>query len=114
MRRVEGKQTRIEFLKSAPATRAAHLRAHDREAIFRIEQMRGAAADIERALDEIARLQDAFRVDHADDRIDRVFLEALELAKLRDRDQLAIDDKACRSPAARPSAPLRCENLCAL
>ena len=63
MRRVEGEQTRIELLEGAPATRAAHLRAHDREPILRIEQMRGAAADIERALDEVARFQDSLRVD---------------------------------------------------
>src|SRR5262249_58790848 len=34
MRRIERKQTRIEFLKCATAVRATHLRAHDSEAIF--------------------------------------------------------------------------------
>ncbi len=47
MRRIEGEQPRIEFLKRAPATGATHLCAHHREPTFRIEQMRGAAPDIE-------------------------------------------------------------------
>ena len=49
------------------------------EAILVVEQMRSAAADFERALDEIARFQNSFRVDRADDDIDGVFFEALEL-----------------------------------
>ena len=57
VRRIEREQTRIEFLEGAAAARTTHLRAHDRESMFRIEQMRGAAADIERALDQIARFQ---------------------------------------------------------
>jgi hypothetical protein len=48
---VEGKQTGIKFFKRSPATRTAHLRAHDREAIPGIEEVRGPTANIERALD---------------------------------------------------------------
>ena len=71
--------------------------------MFRIEQMRGAAADIERALHEIARFQDSLRVDRADHDIDRVFLEPLEFSKLRDRDQLAIDEERVESLPLRPA-----------
>ena len=103
MRRVERKESRIEFLESAAAARATHLRAHDREAIFRVEQMRGAAADLERALHQIARFKDAFRINHPDDGVDRVFLEALEFAKLRDRDQLAIDVERVKALSLGPA-----------
>src|SRR4030081_2084835 len=34
MRRVERKESRIQFLEGAAATGATHLRAHDRETIF--------------------------------------------------------------------------------
>ena len=103
VRRIERKQTRIEFLEGAAATRATHLRAHDREPIFRIEQMRGAAADLERALDEIARFQNSLRIDRADDHIDRVLLETLEFSKLRDRNQLAIDIERVEALPLRPA-----------
>ena len=71
--------------------------------MFRVEQMRGAATDIECALHEIARFQNSFRVDHADHDIDRVFFETLEFAKLRDRNQLAIDEERVESLALRPA-----------
>src|ERR1700738_2769970 len=35
MRRIEGKESRIQFLEGAAASRTTHLRAHDRETIFR-------------------------------------------------------------------------------
>ena len=71
--------------------------------MFRVEQMRRAATDIECALHEIARFQNSFRVDHADDDIDRVFFETLEFAKLRDRNQLAIDKERVESLPFRPA-----------
>ena len=114
MRGVEGKQTGIKLFKRSSATRTAHLRAHHREAILGIEEMRGPAADIERALDEVARLQDALRVDHTDDRVDRVLLETFELAKLRDRDQLAIDIKRVEALPLSPARHLGVKTLCAL
>ena len=104
VRRIEREQPRIEFLEGAAATRATHLRAHDGESMLRVEQMRRAAADIERALHQIARFQNAFRIDRADDDIDGVFLEALELAKLRDRHELAIDKERVE---ALPLGPAR-------
>ena len=82
MRRIEGEEARIEFFKSASAPRTAHLRAHHGQTMFGIEQVRRAAPDVERALDEIARFQDPLRVDRADHDIDRVLLEALELSEL--------------------------------
>ena len=71
--------------------------------MFRIEQVRGAAADIERALDQIARFQNSFRVDRSDDNIDGVFLETLEFSKLRDRDELAIDEERVEPLSFRPA-----------
>ena len=44
--------------------------------MLRVEQMRRAAADIERALRKIALFQNSFRIDGADDDIDGVLLEA--------------------------------------
>jgi len=70
--------------------------------MFRIEQMRGAASDIERALDQIPRFQDSFRVDYAHDNIDRVFFEALEFSELRDWNELAIDEERVEALTFRP------------
>ena len=105
--RVERKQARIEFFEGAPATRATHLRAHDRDAVLGVEQMRGAAADLERALDQIPRFQNSLRVDRADHDIDGVFLETFELSELRNRHQFSDRRRACRIPAAPPTAPHR-------
>ena len=85
VRRVEREQARIEFFERASAARATHLRAHDGDAMFPIEQVRRAASDIERALHEIARFQNSLRVDRADHDVDRVLLKTLELPELRDR-----------------------------
>ena len=103
VRRIEGEQAGIEFFKSAPAAWTAHLRAHDRETMFCIEQVRGAATDIERALDQIPRFQDSFRVDRADHNVDRVFLEPLEFSELRNREEFAIDEKRIESLPFRPA-----------
>src|SRR3954447_5565070 len=111
MRRVEREQTRIEFFKGAPTPRATHLRAHDCEAMFRIEQMCRTATDIERALNEIARLQNSFRIDHADNDIDRVFLETLQLAKLCDWNQLTIDEERIESLPLRPARDIGVKTL---
>src|ERR1043166_5274467 len=91
VRRVEREQTRIEFFECAAAVRTAHLRAHDGEAVFRIEQVCGAATDLERALREVARVSDSLRVDDAGDHRNRVLFESFESSKLRNRDELTID-----------------------
>ena len=58
--------------------------------MFSVEQMRGSAANIESALNEIARFPNSLRVDHADNNIDRVFLKTFKLAELRDGDELTV------------------------
>src|SRR5207248_6717696 len=68
------------------------------------EEVRGAAADVQGALDEIARFQDSLRVDRADDDIDCVLLESLELSELRDRYQLPVDEKRVEPLALGPAA----------
>jgi len=65
--------------------------------------MRRAAADIECTLNEIARLQNPFRIDRADHNIDCVFLETLELSELPHRNQLAVDEKRVEPLALRPA-----------
>ena len=56
MRRIEGEQARVELFERPAAPWAAHLRAHDRESSsFGIEQTRGAATDLQRAVNNVAR-----------------------------------------------------------
>src|SRR4029079_13592733 len=103
VRRIERKQARIEFFEGAPATRTTHLRAHDRESTFRIDEAGGAATNLERALAEIARLGDALLVDHTDNHINCVFLETLKLTKLPHRNELPVDEKGVESIALGPT-----------
>jgi hypothetical protein len=103
VRRIERKQARIEFFEGAPATRTTHLRAHDRESTFRIDEAGGAATNLERALAEIARLGDALLVDHTDNHINGVFLETLKLTKLPHRNELPVDEKGVESIALGPT-----------
>src|SRR5665213_3145653 len=65
--------------------------------------MRGAAADLECALDEVARLENALRINLADDRVDRVFLETFELRELLDADEPAIDEERVKALALGPA-----------
>ena len=101
--RIEREQTRIELLERAATTGTTHLGAHDGEVIFRVEQMCGAAADLERALREIARFQNSFRVDHADDDVDGVFFKAFEFSKVRNRNQRSIDIECVETLPFRPA-----------
>ena len=103
VRRIERKQARIEFFEGAPATRTTHLRAHDRESTFRIDEAGCAATNLERALAEIARLGDALLVDHTDNHINGVFLETLKLTKLPHRNELPVDEKGVESIALGPT-----------
>src|SRR5207237_2186368 len=82
VRRIERKQARIEFFEGAPATRTTHLRAHDRESTFRIDETGGAATNLQSALAEIARLGHPLLVDHAANHINGGFLKTLKLTKL--------------------------------
>ncbi len=70
---------------------------------FRIEQMRRAAADLEGALREIARFHNSLGIDHADNDVDGVFLEALQFSKLRDRNELPIDKESVESLTLGPA-----------
>ena len=79
--------------------------------MLRVEQMRRAAADLERALRKIARFQNSFRIDRADDDIDGVLLEALEFAKLRDRNELAIDEERVEALAFGPACDIGMETF---
>ena len=55
MRRIEREQSRIEFLECAPASRTAHLGAHNRDPVLGIKQVRCSAADLHRTLNQVAR-----------------------------------------------------------
>ena len=92
VRRIEREQTRVQLFERASAIRAAHLGAHHGQFVLCIEQVRRAATDIERALREIPRFRDSFLVDHAHDNRDGVFFETFQSLKLRDRNELAVDE----------------------
>src|ERR1700722_16181357 len=83
--RIERKQPRIKFLKSASALRATHFGAQDREPLLRVEQMRRPSSDLESAFGEIARFQNPLRVNHTDHHVDGVLFESFQFLKLRDR-----------------------------
>ncbi len=93
VRRIKRKQSRIELFKCAAAAGTTHFRAHNREPIPRVEQVRRAAPDLKRAAHKIARFQNSLRIDCADNDIDSVFLETLELPKLRQGNERSIDIK---------------------
>ena len=82
VRRIEGKQSWIELFERAAAVRTTHLRAHHGEIIFRVEQVRRAPADIERALREFSRFRDSFFVNHADDNGNCMLFETREAPEL--------------------------------
>ena len=103
MRRIKREQTRIEFFKRPAAAGAAHFRAHHGYAVFPVEQMGSSAADVECALNQIARFQNPFGVNHANDHIDRMFLESLELSEMRHGHQRAVYEQRVESLAFRPS-----------
>src|SRR2546423_619835 len=65
--------------------------------------MSRAAADLERALHKVARLRNSFRVDYSHNHVDRVLLEALELAELRDGNELTIDKQSVEALPFRPT-----------
>jgi hypothetical protein len=103
VRRVEREQTRIELFKCATATGTTHFRAHHRQAILRIEQMGGAAADLDRALGEIPRFENPLRVDHTNYHVDGVFFETLQFSKMRNRNELPVDVKRVEALAFGPT-----------
>ena len=111
MRRIKREQSRIEFFKSTTASRTAHLCADDRDSILRIDESRGAATDLERALAQVTRLGDTFFVDHADNDIDAVFLETLKLSELGDWNELPIDKECVESVALGPTRNVRVKSL---
>ena len=65
--------------------------------------MRCAAPDLKCALDKIARFQNSLRADYADNDIDGVFLETLELPKLRQGNECAIDIKRIETLTLGPA-----------
>src|SRR4051812_40785799 len=79
--------------------------------MLRIEEVGGAASDIERALNEVSRLQDPFRIDRPDHNIDRVFLETFQLPEVRDRKELPVNKKAVESLALSPSRHVGVESF---
>ena len=103
MRRIEGEQTRIKFLEGATAAWTTHLSAHDNQTIFRVEQTRRAATDLQCALRESTRVQNPLGIDHTDDDVDRVLFKTLELSKLRNGNQPSIDIKRIETLALSPA-----------
>src|SRR6476661_8583326 len=65
--------------------------------------MGGAAADLESALHEIARLQNALPVDRPDHHADGVFLETLKLLEVRNRNEPPVHIEGFKSLALRPT-----------
>ena len=79
--------------------------------MLRVEQMRSAAADLERALREIARFQNSFRVNRPDHDINGVLLETLELSKVGDRNERLIDIERVESLPLRPARDIGMKTL---
>src|SRR5207253_4376929 len=94
--------------------RTTHLRAHDRDSIFRIDEAGGAATNLERALAEIARLGDPLLVDYTDTDVDGMFLETLKPAELLHRNELPVDQKGVESIALRPTRDIGVKPLARL
>ena len=76
-----------------------------------VEQMRGSATDLKRALSKVARFQNSLRINHADNHVDGVFFEPLEFSKLRDRHERAIDIKRVESLPLGPARHIGVKTL---
>ena len=76
--------------------------------------MRCAPTDPDRALSQIARFQNSLRVNCADDDVDRVLFEALELPKMRNRDQLSINIKSIEPLMLSPMRHIRVKTFTGL
>src|SRR5689334_16981308 len=68
--------------------------------------MRGAAANIERPLNKVARFEDSSGVNRADHDIDGMLFEALEFAKVRNRNQPAVDEQSFETLSLGPARHL--------
>src|SRR2546430_4113418 len=93
---------KIEFLEGAATVGTTHLSAHDDQTIFRVEQARGAATDLQFAPRETTRFQDPLGIDHAHDDVNRVLFETLQFSKLRNGNQFSIDIKRFEPLAFSP------------
>ena len=81
---------------------------------FRVKEVRGAASDLERALDQIPRFQDSSRVDRSDHDVDRVLLETFELSKLSDRQEFPIDKERVEALSFRPARDIGVKSFAGL
>ena len=52
-----------------------------------------ANQNLQRALGQVARLKNSFRIDHAHNHVDGVFFEPLQFSEMRNRHERAIDIK---------------------
>src|SRR5436190_1236687 len=85
-------------LAESPTTSGTtHFSANDGDSIFRVDEPSRAPTDLECALAQVARLGDAFFVDHSDNDINAVFLETLEFSEICDWNELPIDKKCVES-----------------
>src|SRR5262249_30951232 len=103
VRRVERKQPRIELFKRAPAIWATHFRAQHCPLILRTEQMSCPATDLERALGKSARVVDSSHVDHPDNDRNAMFFETRQPAKLRNRNELPINEQSVEALSLGPA-----------
>ena len=76
--------------------------------------MRCTPTDPDRAVSQVARFQNALRVNCADDNVDRVLLEALELPKVRNRGQLSINIKGIEPLTLSPVRHIRMKTFTGL
>src|SRR5262249_2278556 len=70
-----------------------------------------AAADLQRAPGNLARVRDSLPIDYADNDVDGVLFETLEFPKVSDRDKLTVDIKRLESLAFRPMRHVRMKTL---
>src|SRR5436190_298464 len=111
MRGIEREQSWVELFEGTAASRAAHFRAHDGDSILGIDEPSGPAANLERALRQVARFGDAFFVNDANDDIDAVFPKTFKFSEFCDWHEMPVNKERVESVALGPPGNVGVKSL---